>query len=168
MTDLIKKVCLNCGKEFIDGKLKRYCHDCLKEKRREHLKSWQRRKGIKNKNCLNCGCELTKYKKKYCTDCAEKLGIYGKSKDIKKICLNCGKEFITKKSVVKYCSKSCQYEMNIKQNAELYHINKEKRKQEKEQEQKETNEELIAKKRREKIWGKYDKLAKKYGGYYAF
>jgi len=107
--NFVKKICLHCGKEFIDSWGRKKAKFCSKECCRQY-----RCKRIK-KICVGCGkeFEVKKYRKgaKFCSrDCYK-----GYVSKVKVVCLHCGKEFIVSqyKKGRKFCSRDC-YRMYVR------------------------------------------------------
>lgn len=119
-----KKYCLNCGKELIKGQKKycsRTCAVIVNNKNRVHKQetkdkisfSLKKRYKLKGKEkqkkyCLNCGKELIKGQKKYCSlKCTAQKRKEGYKKHFEKQkCLYCGESFIGLNDR-KYCSIQC-------------------------------------------------------------
>jgi very-short-patch-repair endonuclease/endogenous inhibitor of DNA gyrase (YacG/DUF329 family) len=120
----VKKICLNCGKEFevVKSRVKvgmvRFCsRKCYGEYRKKY------ETGKRRLRCQNCGKEFEvirweaeKAGRKFCS-----IECYWESmrqERVQVVCLNCGKEFEVKSaeaSYRKFCSTKCRKEYNGKQ-----------------------------------------------------
>jgi very-short-patch-repair endonuclease/endogenous inhibitor of DNA gyrase (YacG/DUF329 family) len=108
----VKKICPNCGKEFIvpqyEEKRKFCSAECYWMSMRKRVK----------KVCLICGKEFEVIEgRKDAKCCSRKCYMeYKRMKEkemlVRKVCLNCGKEFFVVKHMAskrKFCSKECAY-----------------------------------------------------------
>ena len=85
------KHCEICGKEFIDYGRGKYCQ------------------GPHYKRCEICGNQFeynvkSQYKPKTCSKSCSSILARRKSQYTKKVCINCGQEYIPTSSKQKYCS----------------------------------------------------------------
>lgn len=115
--------CLNCGNEFRTTFKESFCKaECYREYKKNNAKGRQK---PETEICLFCGKEFNiekglKGKRKYCShECyyAYMKSLTGSSEHpyynkVERICMNCGKKFLTKPAKVKYgegkfCSKNC-------------------------------------------------------------
>lgn len=103
--------CVYCGEEF-EGRHRKYCSpECRKEadKENKRIKYVGKRESV----CRQCGCELPKYKTRFCSaSCCElynhiKSGAISHPDILVKICPVCGVEFKTWKSRQQTCSAEC-------------------------------------------------------------
>lgn len=103
--------CLYCGAEFVPNKKGRppkYCSDdCCRSADKENKRI--NYVGKREKFCIQCGCELPKYKTRFCSVRCGRIfrGEIQNHGELTKNCLVCGKEFKTFKSQKKTCSSKC-------------------------------------------------------------
>lgn len=110
MENMKEQICQFCGKIYNSKRKSKYCSKecCRKADRENKRKNYV---GTREKSCIQCGCELPKFKTRFCsTKCAIK---WNRAKNgintelIKKKCVICGKEFETYKSKKLTCSELC-------------------------------------------------------------
>lgn len=97
--------CLYCGKEFTPekraGRPRKYCSDdcCYNaDKDNKRIKYVGKRESV----CVRCGKPLPKYKTRFCSvACCRGSGEHTK------VCIVCGKEFVTTRSRTLTCSAEC-------------------------------------------------------------
>lgn len=97
--------CLYCGKEFTPekraGRPRKYCSDdcCYNADRdNKRIKYVGKRESV----CVRCGKPLPKYKTRFCSDECRRG-----SREHTKVCIVCGKEFVTTRSRTLTCSEEC-------------------------------------------------------------
>jgi predicted nucleic acid-binding Zn ribbon protein len=101
--------CQVCGTEYEAKRTgSKYCSpECRRSQDKENKRI--NYVGKREKVCIQCGCELPKYKTKFCSRRCS-LIYHGAIKDhglLKKICPICGQDFETYKSRKKTCSDEC-------------------------------------------------------------
>lgn len=103
--------CLFCGAEFAPirkGRPKKYCsEDCRRSADKENKRI--KYVGKRRQTCIQCGCELPKYKTKFCSKRCNLIycGVIENHGELIKVCPICDKEFKTYKSRKKTCSNRC-------------------------------------------------------------
>ena len=121
METMKEQICQFCGKIYNSKRKSKYCSkECCREANKEN----QRKNyvGTREKSCIQCGCELPKFKTRFCSkDCGikwnrSKRGI--NTELIKKNCVICGKEFETYKSRKTTCSQQCSKKYENKYDSE--------------------------------------------------
>ena len=135
MDNMRKRICRNCGTEFIGGPRAWYCPECRSKRKKEQVKHYRKHGFNRHLGdvdiCQKCGKEyiITGGLQKYCPDCKDAAiaeidsqqgsAYYSAHKDsinpiryesrkVKtKICYVCGKSFDPKGRPVKTCSEEC-------------------------------------------------------------
>lgn len=104
--------CLYCKKEFTPqkgpGRPRKYCSsECLQAADRDNKRI--NYVGKRQQTCIQCGCDLPKYKTKFCSHRCELIynGAILDHGELTKICSICGKEFKTWRSQKITCSEEC-------------------------------------------------------------
>lgn len=115
--------CEYCGKEF-QGRKRKYCDsECRESADKENKRN--KYTGKRQEFCIQCGCELPKFKTKFCSHRCELIN-RGKILDhglLEKVCPICGKSFTTYKSRKITCSDECSvayHNKNKKKDRERY------------------------------------------------
>lgn len=116
-----EQICQFCGKIYNSKRKSKYCSKecCRKADKENKRKNYV---GTREKSCIQCGCELPKFKTRFCSkDCGiiwnrSKRGI--NTEPIKKNCVICGKEFETCKSRKMTCSQQCSKKYENKYDSE--------------------------------------------------
>ena len=130
-----KRVCIDCGKEFIGPWLSKLCPEC-RAKRQEEAQSFAPEPNKKNetkprkitvvapRTCVVCGAEfLGGPNAKYCPDCRkqrikEQAEEYRKNGAARKLgstdyCKACGKEYIVMSGLQKYCPDCAEEQLKL-------------------------------------------------------
>ncbi len=131
-------VCKICGKQFLVDKLHQiYCSkECrLIAGQKLRAEIFQRNHVINYSICPICGKQFqqTHDCKKYCSsDCREIAKQQtSKPKFVQKICIMCGKSFMTKSRSILCCSDECHRKYRVKVQTEYAHRKQEQKRQEK-------------------------------------
>ena len=95
-----KRLCKNCGKIFNGGVDKTLCDDCAKISRAENV--------VRSRVCVSCGRSFNGGPRaRQCPECRRKKKRENKKPERKlgsiDKCIECGKEYIVKGSLQKYC-----------------------------------------------------------------
>lgn len=113
--------CEYCGKEF-QGRKRKYCDSKCRESADKENKR-NKYTGKRQEFCIQCGCELPKFKTKFCSHRCELInrGIILDHGLLEKECPICGKSFTTYKARQNTCGgKDCQYENKRQRDKKRY------------------------------------------------
>ena len=112
MSEIKRQVCQFCGKTFDSFRKSKYCSkECCRNADRENKRI--NYVGKREAHCIQCGCELPKFKTRFCSkQCQRKWQAIKEGHDLniellEKCCVICGKEFETFKSRKMTCSEEC-------------------------------------------------------------